>query len=56
MIGPFILFALACLVSVIYGYQWGCREQRQADARALARMAREGAREMASVTELERRA
>lgn len=47
MIAVFILFALACLTCFIYGYYRGTVEQRQATAKALARMAREAAREMA---------
>ncbi len=46
MISIFILAALIGLVCFIYGYLRGCVDQRKADVRALARMAREGAREI----------
>ena len=47
MIGIFILVTLIALVSFIYGYILGTADQREADTRALARLAREAAHEMA---------
>ena len=47
MIGIFILAALIGLVCFVYGYYRGTVEQRQATAKALARMAREAAHEIA---------
>ena len=47
MIAVFILFALMALTSFAYGYILGTTDQREADARALAGLAREAAREIA---------
>jgi hypothetical protein len=46
MLGIFILVTLIALVSFIYGYVRGTYDQREATAKALARMAREAAQEM----------
>lgn len=56
MTGIFILVALIGLTCFVYGYFRGTVDQREADARSLARLAREAAHEMETTRMEDKRA